>query len=89
MNVRTVLLASTIVALASAPALAGTIYNTDPGHTEVRFGWNHAGVSMQHGEFTGIEGTLDFDPENVEASTLSVVIDPASISTGVEALDGH
>ncbi len=71
------------------PALAAETYYTDQGHTEVRFGWNHAGVSMQTGEFTTASGKLDLDPDNVEQSSISVTIDAASVSTGFEALDTH
>ena len=77
-----------LVALA-VPALAAETYYTDQGHTEVRFGWSHAGVSMQTGEFTKAKGTLVLDPDNVEKSSISVTIDAASVSTGFEALDKH
>ncbi len=77
-----------LVAL-SVPALATETYYTDQGHTEVRFGWSHAGVSMQTGEFTKATGTLVLDPDNVEQSSISVTIDAASVSTGFEALDEH
>ena len=70
-------------------AQASEIYYTDQGHTEVRFGWSHAGVSMQTGEFTTATGKLVLDPDNVEQSSISVTIDAASVSTGFEALDTH
>ena len=73
----------------AAPAFAAETYYTDQGHTEVRFGWSHAGVSMQTGEFTKVNGKLTLDPENVENSKVSVTIDAASVSTGFEALDTH
>ncbi|MGH1480025.1 MAG: YceI family protein, partial [Geminicoccales bacterium] len=73
----------------AVPALAAETYYTDQGHTEVRFGWNHAGVSMQTGEFTTASGKLVLDPDNVEQSSINVTIDAASVSTGFEALDTH
>lgn len=73
----------------TGPALATETYYTDQGHTEVRFGWSHAGVSMQTGEFTEAKGTLILDPDNVEQSSISVTIYAASVSTGFEALDEH
>ena len=81
--------AAATVALASSPALAAEIYYTDQGHTEVRFGWSHAGVSMQTGEFTTANGKLTLDPENVEQSSIDVTIDAASVSTGFGPLDDH
>ena len=75
-------------ALWPATALAGQTYVTDQGHTEVLFGWSHSGVSMQHAEFTTATGTLNLE-DNIEKSSISVVIDANSVSTGFEALDKH
>ena len=80
---------SLMIALPTASAYAAETYFTDQGHTEVRFGWSHAGVSMQSGEFTKASGKLVLDPDNVEKSTISVTIDAASVSTGFVPLDDH
>ena len=88
MNFYTSLITAAIVACASAP-LAAQTYKTDPGHTEVRFGWSHVGVSKQHAEFTSLEGTLDLDADSVENSTLNVTIDASSFSSGFGPLDDH
>ena len=80
---------SALLLTLAIPAMAAETYYTDQGHTEVRFGWSHAGVSMQTGEFTTASGKLVLDPENVEQSSISVTIDAASVSTGFEALDTH
>ena len=52
-----------VVAAALLPVsvVADQVYGTDQGHTEVFFGWSHAGVSRQHAEFTVANGTL-LDP---------------------------
>lgn len=76
-------------ALLAAPAALAATYKTDQGHTEVRFSWSHAGVSMQSGEFTEAEGTLELDAENPEASSLTVTIQADSVSTGFGPLDDH
>ncbi|MEM7023063.1 MAG: YceI family protein [Pseudomonadota bacterium] len=80
---------SAFVLVSAQTAEAVETYYTDQGHTEVRFGWSHAGVSMQSGEFTEANGKLELDPENVENSTLEVTINPASVSTGYVPLDDH
>ena len=82
------LAAAALFAALSVPALAET-YHLDPGHTEVRFYWNHAGLTEQHGEWTSISGTIDFDADNVAATSANITIDPASLHTGVGALDDH
>ena len=70
-------------------AYAAETYYTDQGHTEVRFSWNHAGVSTQTAEFTTATGKLVLDPENVGNSSLEVTIDANSIATGFVPLDDH
>ena len=77
-----------ISALAVLPgsAVAGQVYLTDQGHTEILFGWSHAGVSIQHAEFTVAKGTLDLE-DNIENSSIKVVIDANSLSSGFDALD--
>jgi len=76
-----------LTSLLSTGLMADT-FVTDQGHTEVMFGWNHAGVSRQNGEFTTASGTLELG-ESMEDSTITVEIDAASVSTGFEALDDH
>lgn len=76
--------------IASMPLAAqAQTYALDAGHTEVRFFYNHAGVSEQSGEWGKIDGTVEFDPETPEATKINVTIDASSIDTGVEALDTH
>lgn len=88
------MLASLRIALAasllSTPALADAVtYAPDAGHTEVRFYWDHAGVSEQSGEWGGVTGEVTLDPDDIAAAKISITIDPASLNTGVEALDKH
>lgn len=82
------LLISAALALLTTPVSAQE-FKTDQGHTEVRFGWSHAGISRQHAEFTVAEGLLDLNLEKIEASTLNVTIDASSLSSGFGPLDDH
>lgn len=75
--------------LAANPAAHAGVYDLDPQHTEVRFSWDHLGLSRQAGRFTGIKGTLTFDPDQPEASSVDITIPIKSISTGVKKLDDH
>ncbi len=85
------LMAGVVLALVpwNEAASAAETYKFDQGQTEIHFGWCHAGVSMQHGEFTKAEGVLSLDPDNIESSKIDVTIDANSLTTGVEALDKH
>lgn len=89
MSFSRILATGAFVLACAAPVFAADMYKTDQGHTEVRIAWSHAGVSMQHGEFTKAEGTLMLDQGNVEASSLTATIEAASISTGFGPLDEH
>ena len=72
----------------SSGLMAADTFVTDQAHTEIMFGWSHAGVSNQHGEFTNAVGTLEMG-ESMEDSTLNVEIDATSVSTGFGPLDKH
>lgn len=86
---RTILATALMTALA-LPAFAETrTYKTDAGHTEVRFGWDHAGVTRQHGEFDRADGTLSIDLDDPSSAKLEVTIDAGSVSTGFGPLDDH
>lgn len=75
------------VVAASAGVAMADVYEIDKDHTEVRFTWDHVGMSRQGGRFRDVSGTLNFDPTNPGASTVDVRIKVASISTGVTKLD--
>lgn len=74
--------------LVPGSAIADQVYATDQGHTEIRFGWNHSGVSRQHAEFTEAKGTLKL-ADDIEKSSIDVTINTPSLSTGFEPLDKH
>ena len=91
MIVRNAFISAILAALAatsSVPVRADT-YALDPDHTEVRFTWDHLGLSRQGGRFTTAAGTLSFDPSKPEASTIEVKIPVKSLSTGIKKLDEH
>jgi polyisoprenoid-binding protein YceI len=71
-----------------APAGAAT-FGFDAGHTEIRFYWDHVGVSEQSAEWDVVEGKIDFDPNDLAATTVNITIKADSIHTGFEALDTH
>lgn len=64
-------------------------YVFDKGHTEIRYYWNHVGMSTQSGDMREYDGTVVWDTENVENSSVNVTIKAASLDTGVAALDTH
>lgn len=85
MHIKKLFLLAALSGIAST-AFADQTFKTDQGHTEIRFGWNHAGVTRQHAEFTTANGTLNL-ADDIEKSSVSVVIDANSLSSGFAPLD--
>lgn len=71
-----------------APDLTGT-WTIDPAHSQLGFAVRHAMVSTVRGSFGIYDGSLVLDAANPGASTATVEIDAASITTGQEQRDGH
>lgn len=85
-----VLAALVVVASSAAPRMASAApdtYTFDKQHTEIRFSWDHLGLSRQSGRFLDIEGEVVFDPETPESSRIDARIPLRSLTTGVPALD--
>ena len=82
------LLALLLCACAVLPARAD-LYKLDKQHTEVRFTWNHLGMSRQGGRFLDVDGQIDFDPARPDAARVDATMKVTSISTGIAALDQH
>ena len=59
-------------------------YKLDPDHASLVWKINHLGFSTFLGRFNSFEASLDFDPENVEAAALEVVIDTTSLDINNE-----
>jgi polyisoprenoid-binding protein YceI len=64
-------------------------YQIDPVHSNVQFSVRHLMVSNVRGTFTGVKGTVDYDPANPAATKIDVVIDVNSINTNDEKRDAH
>ena len=72
----------------------GTEYPTpgrwaiDPGHAQVGFVGRHFGLTKVRGRFTGVTGHADI-ADNLADSTLTVVIDAATVNSGNDTRDDH
>lgn len=60
-------------------AVKGGKYSLDKDHASLIFKLNHLGFSTYVGRFNSLDAGLDFDPENIEKSSLEVSVDMASI----------
>lgn len=66
-----------------------TKWNIDVTHTNVGFAVRHMMVSNVRGNFTGIEGTVDGDPNNLTDAKIHFNIDTSTINTSNEDRDNH
>lgn len=56
-------------------------YKIDPGHTSVIWKVRHLGLSDYTARFTDVDATLEFNPQDASATSLTVSIDPKSVAT--------
>jgi polyisoprenoid-binding protein YceI len=61
----------------------------DPDHTVAAFSIVHMMIAHVRGQFNKISGTIYYDPLNINASSVELVIDVASIYTGIRKRDDH
>lgn len=64
-------------------------WNLDPAHSRANFSARHMMVTTVRGGFDKLSGTLEFDPQNPQASSVNATIEAASINTGVGDRDNH
>ena len=83
---KTLLAVSMLAAAASVQAAEN--YKIDPNHTYPNFEISHLGFSTMHGRFGKTEGELQVDWDKKTAS-VDIVIDAASINTGMKKRDDH
>ena len=74
---------------ADISAAPSGVYKSESGHAYIAFSYDHQGYSRPILRWGAFDATVNLDSENPENSKLDVVIDAASIDSGVEAFDGH
>jgi polyisoprenoid-binding protein YceI len=66
-----------------------TTYKIDPAHSSAQFIVRHMMITNVRGGFSGVQGTIEYDPENPKESRVEVVIDASTINTLDEQRDAH
>lgn len=82
-------LAAALVAASAYAFAAPVTYTMDPNHTDVVAQWNHFGFSNPIAHFGQAEGTITYDPDNVAASSVEVVLPLSGLNSHVAAFDDH
>ncbi|ADP71456.1 YceI family protein [Rhodomicrobium vannielii ATCC 17100] len=91
MSLRRILIAS-IPAFFAATTIASAepvAYSFDPGHTTVRFCWNHLSISRQCAQFKTYEGEVLYDAAKPENSKVNITFKTDSIETLVPVFNDH
>lgn len=69
---------------------AETLFLTlDPQHTHVMFSVMHLGLARTHGTFDKVEGRAVVDRNRPESAVVEVMIDVASLDSGLDARDAN
>ena len=82
-------LAAALVSLGTGLPAGADTWVFDPQNTEVRFSWDHLGLSRQSGRFLEVDGRLDFTPTDPRSGAIAVTIRSASVATGVKEYDAN
>ena len=77
---------SCLVVIASP--VRGETYKFDPAHSKIAFQLRHL-LGTARGEFHKFSGTIDFDREHPDRSTVTAIIQVASIDTKIAKRDQH
>jgi polyisoprenoid-binding protein YceI len=81
-----VLLAAAIAFL-TASAVAQEAWQLDPPHCSAQFSARHLAISTVRGAFSKVSGTVQYDPANVEKTSIQATIQAASVDTRFEMRD--
>jgi len=65
------------------------IYQIDSVHSSVQFSVRHLMVSNVRGTFSGVTGTVSYDPDKPTETTIEASIDVNTVNTNDEKRDGH
>jgi polyisoprenoid-binding protein YceI len=65
------------------------IWIIDSDHSCAAFAIRHLMIAHVRGQFNKMKGTIVFDPEKKDASSVQVEIDVATVTTGIRKRDDH
>jgi polyisoprenoid-binding protein YceI len=77
-----------LMAAASLPAQEA-IWRIDPNHSAAYFSVRHLMISTVRGEFSGINGSMHYDPKRPSEARVEATIDCSTLNSGVAARDAQ
>lgn len=66
-----------------------TTWKIDPAHSSAQFVVRHMMITNVRGGFSGVQGTVVYDPADLSSSSVDVTIDKSTLSTGDANRDAH
>ncbi len=66
-----------------------TTYQIDATHSTLQFSVRHLMVSNVRGTFSGVTGTVSYDPDKPADTAIDATIDVNTVNTNDEKRDGH
>jgi polyisoprenoid-binding protein YceI len=66
-----------------------TNYKIDSAHSSAQFVVRHMMITNVRGAFSGVQGTIEYDPQNPSGSQIEAVVDVSTINTHDAQRDGH
>jgi polyisoprenoid-binding protein YceI len=73
----------------SQPSAVATTWAIDTAHSNVEFSLKHMMISTVKGMFQTVEGTIDWDGQNLGSAAVTARIDSSSATTYNEMRDNH
>ncbi len=64
-------------------------YKIDPAHSSAQFTVRHMMITNVRGAFSGIQGNVSYDPDDVQSTSLNVDIDASTVNTHDAQRDAH
>ena len=66
-----------------------TTWKIDPAHSSAQFVVRHMMITNVRGSFSGVQGTVVYDPADLGSSSVDVTIDKSTLNTGDTNRDTH
>lgn len=84
-----VTLLSTFILTSNITQAAEYVVDSKGAHASVNFKIQHLGYSWLTGRFDKLEGTFNYDPKNIDKSTIEMKVDVSSINSNHAERDKH
>ena len=82
------LILTLLIILSTISFLGAQSFKPENDGSEIKFTLKNFGLNVT-GHFSGLSGTIQFDPSNLSASSFNVSVDATTVNTGVDMRDNH